>query len=180
MPGAVVFRNTDTVLLLWLAKTRSGLPSPLRSPTATMAASLVTMSLWGERDGRTHDVDDPRQLYREGQTGVFVDAVAKDRDRDDSGRRPGGKRGCASFGGEVAAGLGRPGDGCVANRHLGGQVAAACNREVKVDRAGGGRLNDAVAGYRKGGRRGQSRFQLLETRHDAQTFRVRQPGRSDG
>ena len=34
-PGAVVFSSTDTLLSPWLATTRSGLPSPLRSATAT-------------------------------------------------------------------------------------------------------------------------------------------------
>src|SRR6185437_5572686 len=39
-PLADVLRNIDTVLLFWLARTRSGLPSPSRSPIATLLGLL--------------------------------------------------------------------------------------------------------------------------------------------
>src|SRR5476651_382201 len=36
-----LLRSTDTVLLFWLATTRSGLPSPSKSPIATLVGALL-------------------------------------------------------------------------------------------------------------------------------------------
>jgi len=46
-PGVVLFSSTDTLLEFLLATTRSGLPSPLRSATATEKGFVpVAKSLW--------------------------------------------------------------------------------------------------------------------------------------
>src|SRR5260370_445201 len=50
-PGAVVFNSTDTVLSVALATTRSGLPSPLTSATATATGAMpVAKAGWGAKE----------------------------------------------------------------------------------------------------------------------------------
>jgi hypothetical protein len=53
LPGAqahrgLMLRSSDTSLEIWLAVARSGLPSPLKSPTATEAGSAPTAKLVAE------------------------------------------------------------------------------------------------------------------------------------
>src|SRR5262249_6609580 len=51
-PAAVVFTSTETVLLPKWATRRSGLPSPLTSPTATELGALpVAKVCWGAKEG---------------------------------------------------------------------------------------------------------------------------------
>src|SRR5262249_27394780 len=45
-PGAVVLRNTDTLLEIRLATATSGLPSPLKSPIATDLGLVPVAKSW--------------------------------------------------------------------------------------------------------------------------------------
>jgi hypothetical protein len=72
-PAGVVFSSTDTVLLNWLATTRSGLPSPLKSPIATEVGSVPAEKLTA---GAKEGVEDPGGVVFSRTDTVLLPALA--------------------------------------------------------------------------------------------------------
>ena len=168
-PGAVVFSSTDTVLALSLATMRSGLPSPLRSPTVTeMGFGPVAKSLWAAKvTGGPTTLVIPVSCTEKVRLGLLKTPLPKIGMAMVAVARAGGERCRAGRRREVGVRLGRAGHGGVAHRDLRRQVAAARDREVQVDRAARRRLDDAAVGDRESGGRGEARLQGFQVRHNA-------------
>ena len=118
---AVLFSSTLTLLLSWLATARSGLPSPLKSATATEAGLVPTAIVDGGREGAVAVAEEHAHgvaaVVGDGEVGLAVAVQVRHRDR--AGPQPGG---VVDRGGEGAV--------AVAEQHAHGVAAVVGDGEV--------------------------------------------------